>query len=198
MPISQTKKAVFVHIPKTAGTTIEKAMGMQNNESLFSLKYDDRYKVCLQHLYHYEIKQLHPETENYYWFSVVRNPLHRLISAYNHYTTTNGTRTNEFKNCSFKEFTNCLDLPESDRKFLFDRHLELQVNFIDKSVEVFKFEQLSNCFNVLKQKFNVPFFTHERKGFVVNLSDFYDKYTLDKVLDFYQKDFDAFDYKLNN
>lgn len=193
MPISRSKKVVFVHIPKTAGTTIEKAFGMMNSESLYSQIYDEQFRVCVQHLYADEIMQLHPETQDYFWFAIVRNPLDRLISEYHHLNRIVG-RAEKYKGLDFPEFVNCLNLPQHERMFLFDRHLEPQVNFINKHVHVFKYEQLNECFEMLKQKFRIPFFTHERKSFRGEVSDYYDKYLEEKVRSFYKQDFEAFGY----
>lgn len=193
MPISHSKKVVFVHVPKTAGTTIERALGMMNSESLYNHRYDEELRVCPQHLYPNEILQKHPQAKDYYWFAVVRNPLDRFISEYHHINLIEG-RGVEFRGLSFSDFVKCLDLPQEERMFLFDRHLEPQINFINKHVHVFKYEQLNECFEMLKQKFRIPFFTHERKSFRGEVSDYYDKYLEEKVRSFYKQDFEAFGY----
>lgn len=197
MPISRSKKAVFVHIPKTAGTTIEKVMGMQNIESLYSTCKNEKYKVCPQHLYASEILELAPVTKQYYWFTVVRHPLDRLVSEY-HYIQNTNCMASKFASLNFNDFVNCLNMPISDRMFLFDRHLEPQVNFIKdaENIEVFKFEQIDTCFKQLQYKFHIPFFTHERKKRNMKTSESY--YTAaieEKVKDFYKEDFKAFNYE---
>lgn len=198
MPISHTKKAVFVHIPKTAGTTIEQAMGMLNTESLYTTKYNEKYKVCMQHLYGSEIRELLPETINYFWFTIVRNPFDRLISEYHHVNSTN-CRAKKFKDIDFDKFiTTGLTLPVEDRLFLFDRHLEPQVKFISSDIKVYNFENLQQCFNDLHDKFKIPFFTHERKSIRGTISEYYqNKAVRDKVIEFYKEDFERFNYPYN-
>ena len=68
MTICHERKLIFIHIPKNAGTSIMKAMGIEN---IFMDKTIDEYK------------------ENYdeYWdkykkFTVVRDPVDRFVSAY--------------------------------------------------------------------------------------------------------------------
>ena len=68
MTINHEKKLIFIHIPKNAGSSIIKAMGVEN---IFFDEVIDKYK------------------ENYekYWnkykkFTVIRDPIDRIISAY--------------------------------------------------------------------------------------------------------------------
>ena len=195
MPISHNKKAVFVHIPKTAGTTVEKAFGMQNSESLYCTKYDERYRVCPQHLYADEILNEQPNVKDYFWFTIVRNPFDRLVSEY-HYINTVNCRARQFKGTSFEQFiNNALTMDASERMFLFDRHLELQSNFINDAVHVYKFEHLHQCFEDLKQKFKIPFFDHERKSIRQNTTSYYNNELIERVRSFYQKDFTTFEYE---
>ena len=68
MTINHEKKLIFIHIPKNAGTSIIKAMGVEN---LYFDKTIDEYKE------HYE-----DYWNSYTKFTVVRNPMDRFISAY--------------------------------------------------------------------------------------------------------------------
>jgi hypothetical protein len=195
MPISHSKHAVFIHIPKAAGTTIERCMGMQNDESLYSTYKNEKYKVCPQHLYATEVLELFPFTNQYYWFTIVRHPLDRLVSEY-HYIKNTKCVASKFASLNFSDFVNCLDMPVSDRMLLFDRHLEPQVNFIRDAVniEVFKFEQIDDCFNELQNRFHIPFFSHERKSNRKGYKSYYDDLTEKKVKNFYKEDFEVFGY----
>jgi len=68
MTINHEKKLIFVHIPKNAGTSIIKAMGVEN---LYMDKTIEEYKE------HY-----HEYWNEYTKFTVVRDPIDRFISAY--------------------------------------------------------------------------------------------------------------------
>jgi hypothetical protein len=68
MTINHEKKLIFIHIPKNAGTSIIKAMGVEN---LFMDKTIEEYKE------HYE-----DYWNEYKKFTVVREPIDRFISAY--------------------------------------------------------------------------------------------------------------------
>ena len=68
MTINHKKKLIFVHIPKNAGTSIIKAMGVEN------LYMDKTIKEYKEHYGDY--------WNEYKKFTVVREPIDRFISAY--------------------------------------------------------------------------------------------------------------------
>ena len=68
MTINHEKKLIFIHIPKNAGTSIIKAMGVEN---LYMDKTIEEYKEHYQDYWN-----------EYTKFTVVREPMDRFISAY--------------------------------------------------------------------------------------------------------------------
>lgn len=96
---------LFVHVPKTAGTAIEKAilteLGVSYSERKpYLLRRNDdpgRGPRRLAHLYAKEYVSLgfvtQSEFDRYFKFAVVRNPWSRLVSAYKH--SYQSTRTFE-------------------------------------------------------------------------------------------------------
>ena len=68
MTINHEKKLIFIHIPKNAGTSIIKAMGVEN------LYMDKSIKEYKKHYGDY--------WNEYKKFTVVREPIDRFISAY--------------------------------------------------------------------------------------------------------------------
>jgi chondroitin 4-sulfotransferase 11 len=96
VPISHKRRCVFVHIPKTGGTSIEHALKMRGRH-----RREDRRRLMgpiltdelrargfqsnfLQHLTAREILRLHAPgaLAGYMKFSVVRNPWDRMVSVY--------------------------------------------------------------------------------------------------------------------
>ena len=68
MTINHEKKLIFIHIPKNAGTSIIKAMGVEN---MYMDKTIQEYKEHYQDYW-----------SGYKKFTVVREPIDRFISAY--------------------------------------------------------------------------------------------------------------------
>lgn len=69
MPISHKNEIIFIHIPKNAGTSIEKALKMS----------DTGHKP-----WSYYYKKYSNEWKTYKKLAVFRNPIDRLISCYNY------------------------------------------------------------------------------------------------------------------
>ena len=92
MPISHTHKAIFVHIPKTAGTSVEAVLGMHGDKKdiglvpYFNQELDREhlYGRQMQHMTALDIHNALPDKTlfaRYFKFTIVRNPWDRLVSA---------------------------------------------------------------------------------------------------------------------
>jgi hypothetical protein len=92
MPVSHPHKTIFVHIPKTAGTSIEAVLGMHGDKHDIGvvpyfnqvLDHEHLYGRQMQHMTAQAIRTvLNNDTlfDSYFKFTVVRNPWDRLVSA---------------------------------------------------------------------------------------------------------------------
>jgi len=94
MPVSAAERCVFVHIPKTGGTSVEAALGL-----LGDWRFEDRERLYgrirspelaarpylsrfLQHLTLDEIHEVLPESRDWFSFAFVRNPWDRVVSTW--------------------------------------------------------------------------------------------------------------------
>ena len=154
MPINHKKKLIFIHIPKCAGTSIEKMLDMSTPFSYFSnygakdraaklsgirksaFATDDEYILAAvknrQHLTFRELKKALnlKNLSAYKVFSLVRNPYTRLVSEYEFCMVNKGLsfRT-DFP--TFNAFVQSqLDLPLLERITKYDGHLETQTSYL--------------------------------------------------------------------
>ncbi len=90
MPVSRKHKCIFVHIPKTAGTSIEYALGMHGDLEHIGVEPYKNQQVNQDTLFgaesqHYSASELNNVLggelfDSYFKFSFVRNPWDRLVS----------------------------------------------------------------------------------------------------------------------
>jgi hypothetical protein len=218
--ISHDKKAIFIHINKTAGSyiagTLEKYYGFQtfylkrpDHESFcFSMKKNPKQKYYENRVHgvlHYyrssphlnKIMNMTPEKWNtYFIFCFVRNPYDRFISGWNHLS----------KKIPLQRFV-LLKNMVSDMEYIHSfmpqyRHVinsqnQLDIHFIGR------FENLENDFlYVLYQLgFHVPIHdpvvrvnVHKHKKYLM----YYNQKILDKVNEYMKEDFIRFQYPMAN
>lgn len=71
--IDNVKKCIFVHIPRTAGKSIESSFKSLHTQGFCRIE---------RHLNYEQILDLYPNTEDYFSFTVIRNPWSRMLSLY--------------------------------------------------------------------------------------------------------------------
>jgi hypothetical protein len=79
--ISDKYKCVHIHIPKCAGTSIDLAL-----RGKLTVNWDENKKLWKQHCTALNVKKYFASAEqwnNYFKFSIVRNPFDRIVSSYN-------------------------------------------------------------------------------------------------------------------
>jgi hypothetical protein len=78
MVISEEHQLVFVHVPKTGGTTVSRvlARALQHQPGL------SVHQAEQQHLTVDEIVKTHPHVRHYYKFGFIRNTWERVLSMY--------------------------------------------------------------------------------------------------------------------
>jgi len=212
MPVSTTYQILFIHIPKTAGSTIDYylKLGDLNVDRWFYFTnispekfLPEEYRLCiskpLQHLTYREMAKILPGNilEGYKKFTIVRNPYDRLVSEY--YFSQKHVRI--YKN--FEEFVKkALHLDLFTRVWLFDGHLETQTSYLineNKNFQsidyIFKYENIDECFQYLKNITNKDVTQHLRKS--LERKKFQEYYTPELkqiVQEFYKEDFINFNY----
>ena len=197
------KKLLFIHIPKTGGTTIEDNMETMN-KPLFKGGYGVLRKVVYQHFdYKDYTKFFGIEMFNdFIKFSVVRNPYDRIISEY--YWTPVVTNLGFKSGKSFDYFLNQLIDIVNNKKYnltIYHNHFIPQYEFIcdsNKQIMVdhlFKFEEFKKILKFLKKnKYNVDFkkkLNDCKNAHKIKLN----KYQKKIIYKLYKKDFSIFKYE---
>jgi len=172
MPFEKKDKILFVHIPKTGGTSIEHFFNLCHPEKFwfghwdrdqleFLAKYEHltSSKKILYEPQHYTLeilKKLMDDYEEYFKFTFVRNPYTKLLSEY--FWTKNIVLNcpSEFDPQDFHQWCE-LFLSE-----LNSSHKEPQVNYIDETIDFIGwFEHLQRDFEdlieILASRFNNRF-----------------------------------------
>lgn len=222
MPVDRQAKLIFVHIPKTAGTSIEVALnifGDWRNENLFNLfgqitsprllrkNFSSNF---LQHLQLHEIQRLlGAEFAEYEIFTVVRDPWTRFLSSF---------RRKDPDLCSYVRWRSSCELEDLS---LFDYfkivrwarhpHLNSQLSFfrpastsltvkdVLKKVRIFRFEELSLLEQWLSVKYDKPINFMRHQCPVSAIPEMTEGELINlkrKVFNFYRQDYRLFGYEL--
>lgn len=175
MILSEEKKFIFFHIPKTAGSSLRKILSPYTSE--FNFTYDRK----LGHPYHikqsYIKDQLQVDLYDYYEFVVVRDPLERLISMFNH------GRREQFG--EFYKFalhvSRCYLNPETNH--FYHSQLDWIKNPLTNDINVYRFEEVTDKMG-----------THECLGnYEFTVSDMTDK-EMNFCMDFLSEEYEFLKY----
>lgn len=166
MPYCDDRKIVFIHIPKTGGSSIEHYFGLNHRNKFMSghnAYNEDGISFALQHVRARDFKILRPEEfESYFKFSFVRNPYDRVISEYFYNQGRKKFMLDEFRTW----FKNFYLVPKQDHAlsqfdYLYNEEGDLLVDFVGKlenlKADVSKICHLSGNLDLLPK--NLP---HER------------------------------------
>ena len=215
MPVSHDLRCVFVHIPKTGGTSIEVALSMrpadkqEHAELLFGpvlsgeLRRLDLGTGYLQHLTWAEIERVdHGKAlANYYSFAIVRNPWDRLVSSFSypdkHMRRKARTQGIELDGLDFETYVRAVGAldhahlcPQAD--YVIDANGRLNIDFLGR------FETLAESFLKICQRLGIerslPVEKRSRGRAPGGYCSYYSAETRDIVATRYARDIETFHY----
>ena len=184
--ICTEKKLIYIHIPKTGGTSVEKV--------LFDRE-DSSEHVPIQYY-----KEFYPQYyDDFYIITFVRHPYTRMISVYNYYRSGGNKKgaLDQKLAEAFKKINSLdvfVDLFGYMKNLL---HLKKQVDFIGAEYRtdwIGRFETFREDLQVLIDKFSIP-----RQVVHYRSAEYPDdiivtKKFLDFIDDYYSEDFERFRY----
>ena len=218
--ISHDHRFIFLHIPKTAGVSINSVLRNYSPEPEFNGGHPSLgdYARC-------------GFVEDYFSFAFCRNPYDRFVSVFAYYKRGGGNlfdyelakdlrvvdaasyklamttcpdhyahgrpSENIPKGLSFEKFV--LSLTPERIGLARPRHLNPQINFsLDMTCLDFvgRFENLQEDFSLICEKTGIPYepLPHKNKSKSRNYRDYYNKETAEHVYHLYKKDFETFNY----
>jgi len=205
MIISHSRKFLFVHNYKVAGTSLRNALApwssKKSSKSRLLAKFDRRFrfhsKSFPQHSKASLMKKELPEKlfVRYYKFGFVRNPYDWQLSLY-HYMLKKKTHRQHELAKSFRSFTEYLywrveNEPFLQKSFFFDPQGNNLMNFIGR------YERLNADFEKITAKIGVsaelPMLNASRDG--RSYLDQYTPTTEKMIYDCFKEDFDTFGYE---
>lgn len=199
MPIysKQKKHILFIHIPKSGGSSISKMFKDKRWEesyiirgkSLDEIKY---IKCSSQHFHNEIIREIFNLNEFDKIFTLVRDPFERLKSEY-YWQLKQNIISNIKPDDWFKEVL----VEYKNNKFIYDNHIRPQNEFIFKQVKIFKIEEgIKSVYEYIFEQKPFIFFneTKLKKSKRNNLIEDQFSKIKGKIKDFYAKDYDLFNY----
>jgi hypothetical protein len=187
------KQLKFIHITRNGGTSIEQC-GLDKNK--FWGRYDIAYGLFDEPF----IQKYCALKRNYVWFTVVRNPYTRVISEYNylkHILRIRGTESINMFNSYIEKWLRIIKKSEKVNGWhLFPQYIYIDSNY---DINIIKFENLTNTFNELMNKFNYDIKLNR------NVSSSNSQFTvkdlsltnIELIKEIYKKDFELFGYSVD-
>ena len=207
MLISDSKKFIFVHISKTAGTSIRAALNPHcisvpsDKWHSFLRRFDlpknyQRFKFS-KHAFLSDAQRKVPTDiyQSYFKFAVVRNPWDRLVSGYH---SEYGLKEGRNPNKKYKDpigFENYLRRQKRRRNYQYLR-ISNSAGEIDLDF-MLRFENLNADIDSLAEKLNIEIdLPHKNTSFrnKAVYQEYYDQHTRDFVSEHWAQDIELLDY----
>ena len=198
MILSPKYKFMFLHIPKSAGTTIR---------SILKTK-DKKIKEIFGHPTFSEIQTKY-DVSNYYKFTFTRNPWDRFVSTFFYLKKNNKNEKllNEARkkvcNYSFASFVKELHLEKNQFSKHYFIHFRPQIHFLESMDNIDfigRFENIQEDFDVVCDKIGIshqelPHFNRVKHK---HYTEYYDDETRQIVAKMYAKDIEYFGYEFGD
>lgn len=187
---------LFIHIPKAAGTTIEDTFCKNDFDTSLrrggqfgkKLGFDIKNKCSPQHM-HATLLERHLGHRKFnYIFTVVRNPMTRIVSEFKF-------RKKHFPDSvtEFGDFVHDVGRNITKTPSMFDNHLRCQHEFLWRDVHVFQLENgLESVFPILSEKIQleITYDGHRRMRSATDISEpVVDSSIKESIKAIYQSDF---------
>ena len=201
--VNNKHKFIFVHIPKTGGTSVAKYLTSHEETCSRLLGYDVVNKLHKQHSTLEQLKNIYNITiDDYFKFTICRNPYERAVSGYFWFLEAGLIEAST----TFKDYllirNGCEKLNHLNSLRGRGDHFYTQLKYIEiegknKIDFVIRFENLQKEFDIVCKKIGIPHkqLPHIRKGSYNHYTEYYDEETKKIVAEKYAKDIEYFGYE---
>ena len=163
MPIDRKHKQAFIHIPKCAGTTIERRYKLQKEHNLYSHNWCEyQYlDICFapRHLTLDALHHFYPDTKDFNSFCFVRHPYQKAVSEYLYLTARFYKKNIHF----LTEFSIRTWLRQQASLFQMDHTLP-QWFYAKDCNHIFQVESLDACLPIIDSWFELEEHKNEAKA----------------------------------
>ncbi|MDA7433690.1 sulfotransferase family protein [Synechococcus sp. AH-601-P18] len=213
--ISHQHETIFIHIPKCAGTSVERVfledinVTWQNRGPLL-LRINENHDVGpprLAHLTYDEYTKFHYISRKlfrkYFKFSICRNPYSRTYSLYKY--TTDQTESFDFFACSLKEKLSKSEhfwffRPQTD--FIFNKNGDLAIDFlgrletIDKDFAYIRKKSYLKALKLPQRNISEPKKCNNTENSdIKEIKQSLSKQAIGQIIELYQRDFELLGYE---
>jgi hypothetical protein len=201
MVLCHNKKCIFIHIPKTGGTSIEHFLRENGKNELLLIGISSNNR-SMQHYTAFELKINIPYFfKIYYKFSIVRNPYERLLSEY-YWTPIYNVGFNYGR--SLDQFLTYVEYVVKNKRYhehINNDHFMPQFLFLYNNGkllvnQLFKYEDMGWIETYLKKKLII-----ENNILVLNKTHenikkvYWNNMQKERIYKLYRKDFELFNYE---
>ena len=207
MILSDSHRFIFIHVPKTAGRSIEHVLEPYHYLPSLKNRLKRRFGLFFPiapagpFYYHIKARQLRLEIgadkfDSYFKFAFVRNPFDWLVSLY-FYTIQTPQHVSHRQFKKMKDFEECIEWMTTHGTFLqkdyiCDENNQPLVDFIGR------YENLQADLQIIEKKLNIPILVKHHFNPTQRQKDYKSYYTTamkDKVYRAYKADIELFGYE---
>jgi hypothetical protein len=203
--ISHKYKLIFIHIPKTAGGSVEEYLKRMDPDAVIGPAKKPR-QFCLQHM---SLKELYEDSglssdiiDSYFKFTVVRNSWDRAVSSY-HSHAYNQPTMEAFKKDLISKGRMWPDNGYSEHEKLAHRRCQLDFIFYNDKIGVdyiVRYEHLQEDFDILCKQVGMPagtlpYINKDAIKFKKSYQEYYDEENKRIIFEKFKKDIEYFNFE---
>lgn len=200
MPIFKKngKRLAFIHIPKAAGSSIERYFTDLGWKMTFYLPCSDPNLPSEQHFTYTVLRERVPDLDDIPSFCVVRDPFQRMVSEWR-------WQRDIMKNTmlSFSDFVRRVDMSLRSSRTYWDNHWRPQSDFVSDEIDsVIRMESLKKEFEAfldmqgLDPSIKLPMINRTRKTARTRLRIKATPEAIERLVRIYRDDFEQFGYSM--